>query len=206
MLLACVMLCFVAQARRRGQSARAQPRIPTRRWPSPTTRPTRSPRNIIAGSIRSRSPTWSSTAAPSGSSPIPASAICSIGRIAITRAASRSWSQAAAPTRPPRSPSTTRPPRSSHRRQRGFAGARAHAPAEARARQSRAAAAAVEDAATLGREFDLIISTGVLHHLTDPRGGLRVLRGLPGARRGDRRDAVCALRPRRHRHVAVNCS
>jgi SAM-dependent methyltransferase len=35
----------------------------------------------------------------------------------------------------------------------------------------------VEDAATLGREFDLVISTGVLHHLADPRAGLRALRG-----------------------------
>ena len=35
---------------------------------------------------------------------------------------------------------------------------------------------AVEDAATLGREFDYIVSTGVLHHLINPAAGLRALR------------------------------
>lgn len=35
---------------------------------------------------------------------------------------------------------------------------------------------AVEDAASLGRRFDLIVSTGVLHHLADPLAGLRALR------------------------------
>ncbi len=37
---------------------------------------------------------------------------------------------------------------------------------------------AVEDAATLGREFDYIVSTGVLHHLADPAAGLRALRQI----------------------------
>lgn len=35
---------------------------------------------------------------------------------------------------------------------------------------------AVEDVATLGREFDYIVSTGVLHHLPDPVAGLDALR------------------------------
>jgi SAM-dependent methyltransferase len=35
---------------------------------------------------------------------------------------------------------------------------------------------AVEDAASLGRRFDYIVSTGVLHHLADPVAGLRALR------------------------------
>jgi SAM-dependent methyltransferase len=35
----------------------------------------------------------------------------------------------------------------------------------------------VEDAGQLDRAFDLIISTGVLHHLPEPRLGLRALRG-----------------------------
>lgn len=35
---------------------------------------------------------------------------------------------------------------------------------------------AVEDVATLGREFDYIVSTGVLHHLVDPAAGLIALR------------------------------
>jgi SAM-dependent methyltransferase len=35
---------------------------------------------------------------------------------------------------------------------------------------------AVEDVATLGREFDYIVSTGVLHHLADPAAGLGALR------------------------------
>ena len=37
---------------------------------------------------------------------------------------------------------------------------------------------AVEEAATLGRSFDLIVCTGVLHHLADPDAGLRALRSV----------------------------
>ena len=33
----------------------------------------------------------------------------------------------------------------------------------------------IEDVASLGRDFDLIISTGVLHHMDDPRAGMRGL-------------------------------
>lgn len=33
----------------------------------------------------------------------------------------------------------------------------------------------IEEIATLGRDFDLIISTGVLHHLADPAAGLKAL-------------------------------
>ncbi len=36
----------------------------------------------------------------------------------------------------------------------------------------------IERAADLGRDFDLIVSTGVLHHMADPDVGLRVLGGL----------------------------
>ena len=36
----------------------------------------------------------------------------------------------------------------------------------------------VEKAADLGREFDHIVCTGVLHHLADPDAGLRALRGV----------------------------
>lgn len=36
----------------------------------------------------------------------------------------------------------------------------------------------IEEAARLGRDFDLIISTGVLHHMSDPDVGLRALGGL----------------------------
>ena len=35
---------------------------------------------------------------------------------------------------------------------------------------------AVEDAAKLGQNFDYVVCTGVLHHLTDPDAGLRALR------------------------------
>ncbi len=35
----------------------------------------------------------------------------------------------------------------------------------------------IEEAGSLGREFDLIVSTGVLHHLADPVRGLRSLAG-----------------------------
>lgn len=35
---------------------------------------------------------------------------------------------------------------------------------------------AIEDAVALGRRFDLIVCTGVLHHLADPETGLRALR------------------------------
>jgi SAM-dependent methyltransferase len=37
---------------------------------------------------------------------------------------------------------------------------------------------AVEDVAQLGRAFDHIVCTGVLHHLSDPDAGLRALRGV----------------------------
>jgi SAM-dependent methyltransferase len=36
----------------------------------------------------------------------------------------------------------------------------------------------IEDAAALERRFDLIVCTGVLHHLADPAAGLRALRGV----------------------------
>ena len=36
---------------------------------------------------------------------------------------------------------------------------------------------AIEDVAALGRSFDLIVCTGVLHHLADPGAGLRALAG-----------------------------
>ena len=36
----------------------------------------------------------------------------------------------------------------------------------------------IEQASDLGREFDLIISTGVLHHLADPDAGVRALRSV----------------------------
>lgn len=35
----------------------------------------------------------------------------------------------------------------------------------------------IEDVATLGLEFDLIVSTGVLHHLADPQKGMEALAG-----------------------------
>lgn len=37
---------------------------------------------------------------------------------------------------------------------------------------------AIEDVGDLGREFDLVVSTGVLHHLPDPVQGLDALRGV----------------------------
>ena len=37
---------------------------------------------------------------------------------------------------------------------------------------------AIEGAAALGRSFDLIVCTGVLHHLADPDAGLRALRSV----------------------------
>jgi SAM-dependent methyltransferase len=37
---------------------------------------------------------------------------------------------------------------------------------------------AIEEAAALGRSFDLIVCTGVLHHLADPDAGLRALRSV----------------------------
>jgi SAM-dependent methyltransferase len=36
----------------------------------------------------------------------------------------------------------------------------------------------VEEAGGLGMSFDLVVCTGVLHHLADPRAGLRALRGV----------------------------
>jgi SAM-dependent methyltransferase len=37
---------------------------------------------------------------------------------------------------------------------------------------------AIEDVAALGRRFDLVVCTGVLHHLADPAAGLGALRGV----------------------------
>lgn len=37
---------------------------------------------------------------------------------------------------------------------------------------------AIEDAGELGRRFDLVVCTGVLHHLADPEAGLRALRSV----------------------------
>jgi len=37
---------------------------------------------------------------------------------------------------------------------------------------------AVEQAAELGRSFDYVVATGVLHHLSEPDAGLRALRGV----------------------------
>ena len=45
----------------------------------------------------------------------------------------------------------------------------------------------IEEAGALGRDFDLIITTGVLHHLADPAAGMRSLASLL------RRDAVLAV-------------
>ena len=45
----------------------------------------------------------------------------------------------------------------------------------------------IEDVASLARDFDLIITTGVLHHMTDPAAGMRALAGLL------RRDGVLAV-------------
>ena len=36
----------------------------------------------------------------------------------------------------------------------------------------------IEEAGTLGRDFDLIVSTGVLHHMASPEAGIRALAGL----------------------------
>ncbi|BBZ42928.1 class I SAM-dependent methyltransferase [Mycobacterium parmense] len=36
----------------------------------------------------------------------------------------------------------------------------------------------IEEAPTLGSQFDLVVSTGVLHHLADPSAGMRALAGL----------------------------
>ena len=45
----------------------------------------------------------------------------------------------------------------------------------------------IEELPTLGLDFDLIVSTGVLHHLTDPLAGLKALAG------GLRKDGVIGL-------------
>jgi len=45
----------------------------------------------------------------------------------------------------------------------------------------------IEEVQTLGREFDLIISTGVLHHMQDPQQGMNVLAPLL------RRDGVASI-------------
>ena len=36
----------------------------------------------------------------------------------------------------------------------------------------------IEDAGTLGRDFDLVVSTGVLHHMASPEAGMQSLAGL----------------------------
>ena len=56
---------------------------------------------------------------------------------------------------------------------------------------------AVERAAELGRSFEHMVCTGVLHHLPDPDAGLRALRDVLEPSRRTQRDGLRALRPRR---------
>ncbi len=57
---------------------------------------------------------------------------------------------------------------------------------------------AVEDAATLGRRFDLVVSTGVLHHLASPVAGLRALREVLAPH-----GAISVMLYGRHRRAGV---
>ena len=56
---------------------------------------------------------------------------------------------------------------------------------------------AVERAAELGRSFDHVVCTGVLHHLPDPDAGLRALHDVLAADGRPQCDGLCALWPRR---------
>ena len=65
-----------------------------------------------------------------------------------------------------------------HRRQRRKHRGDRKAEAQVRPRQSRGAPVAARAVAELGRSFDHIVCTGVLHHLPDPGAGLRALRDV----------------------------
>ena len=60
----------------------------------------------------------------------------------------------------------------------------------------------VERAGELGRSFDLIICTGVLHHLPDPAEGLSALRGVLAPDGADPPHGLWHLRPGRGRPAA----
>ncbi len=57
---------------------------------------------------------------------------------------------------------------------------------------------AVEDVGTLGREFDYIVTTGVLHHLADPAAGLEALRQVLAPQ-----GAISVMLYGRHRRAGV---
>ena len=60
----------------------------------------------------------------------------------------------------------------------------------------------VERVGELGRRFDKIVCTGVLHHLPDPDAGLRALREVLRAGRRHAPDGLRPLRPGRRLHAA----
>ena len=60
----------------------------------------------------------------------------------------------------------------------------------------------IESADALGQTFDLIVCTGVLHHLVDPDAGLRALRSVLKPEGAMYVDGLRALRPDRGLHAA----
>ena len=57
----------------------------------------------------------------------------------------------------------------------------------------------------MAQRFDLIVCTGVLHHLADPAAGLRALRSVLKPDGVHLSDGVCAVRPDRNLHAPGVC-
>ena len=64
----------------------------------------------------------------------------------------------------------------------------------------------IEELPTLGLDFDLIVSTGVLHHLAEPKVGMNALGGCLRHGRRHRPDALRKVWPDRSRTAAIDLS
>ena len=64
----------------------------------------------------------------------------------------------------------------------------------------------IEEVGTLGRDYDLVVSTGVLHHMASPEAGHAGARRVPPARRRGGHHALRPLRPDRRRDAARGVS
>ncbi len=64
----------------------------------------------------------------------------------------------------------------------------------------------IEELPTLGLDFDLVVSTGVLHHMADPVVGMKALAGCVRPDGAIGCHAVCEVRPNRSRIAGIGLS